>query len=248
MKYKNASDIFPEKLLRQVQKYVSGELVYIPAGDSKKAWGETSGYLKYLSDRNNEIRKQYHAGVSMEQLSENYHLSFESIKKIVYSKKEEKRLEYQCSLSSAEEYARAGKIDTWIHTYLLSDGHNQEFSDGLKLFDRYFIGPITMPLKLFHRICGPEENMQYRIDEVWFEKRVVKLQRVIQETPDMPPLIAHYVEHDFELNDGNHRLEAYSRLGIKEHPMIIWITEEEEYKEFQERFGQYLEGAPVVRK
>lgn len=43
MKYKNASDIFPEKLLRQIQKYVSGELVYIPAGDSKKAWGETIG-------------------------------------------------------------------------------------------------------------------------------------------------------------------------------------------------------------
>ena len=167
MKYKNACDIFPEKLLRQIQKYVSGELVYIPAGDSKKAWGETSGYLKYLSDRNNEIRERYHAGASME---------------------------------------------------------------------------------LFHRICGPEENMRYRIDEAWFEKQVVKLQRVIQETPDMPPLIVHYVEHDFELNDGNHRLEAYSRLGIKEHAVIVWITEEEEYKEFQERFGSYMEDAPVVRK
>lgn len=64
----------------------------------------------------------------------------------------------------------------------------------------------------------------------------------------MPPLIAHYVEHDFELNDGNHRLEACSRLGIKEYPVILWITEEEEYKEFREKYPEYLKDAIVIRK
>ena len=36
MKYKNAKDIFPENLLRQIQKYVSGELIYIPSDTQKK--------------------------------------------------------------------------------------------------------------------------------------------------------------------------------------------------------------------
>ena len=39
MAYRNARDIFPEGLLRQIQKYVSGETIYIPAGVEKKDWG-----------------------------------------------------------------------------------------------------------------------------------------------------------------------------------------------------------------
>ena len=69
-------------------------------------------------------------------------------------------MEYKCILSSAKEYVANGKIEEWIHKYQLSDGHNAEFSHGLKLFDRYFLGPIKMPLFLFSRCCGPEENMR----------------------------------------------------------------------------------------
>ena len=32
MGYRNAQDIFPEGLLRQIQRYVAGETIYIPAG------------------------------------------------------------------------------------------------------------------------------------------------------------------------------------------------------------------------
>ena len=41
MKYENGKDIFPERLLKQIQKYVSGKLVYIPSRSEKKTdWGE----------------------------------------------------------------------------------------------------------------------------------------------------------------------------------------------------------------
>ena len=30
MKYKNAQDILPDQLLRELQKYVSGETIYVP--------------------------------------------------------------------------------------------------------------------------------------------------------------------------------------------------------------------------
>ena len=52
MGYRNAQDIFPEGLLRQIQRYVAGETIYIPAGNEKKAWGETSGYQRYIRERN----------------------------------------------------------------------------------------------------------------------------------------------------------------------------------------------------
>ena len=179
LKYDNGRDIFPERLLKQIQKYVSGKLVYIPSSDKKRAWGETSGYKQYLIERNRDIKSKFNAGASVEQLADEYYLSCESIKKIIYSKKEVFTMEYECTLSSAQSFAKNGKLEEWVHTYLLSDGHNKDFSDGLKLFDRYFLGPVKMPLSLLTRCCGPEENMKWRINEEWFEK-----------------------------NDGNHRLEA----------------------------------------
>lgn len=247
MKYKNAKDIFPENLLKQIQRYVSGEVIYIPARNERKSWGETSGYHQFLSERNHDIRNKYKNGVDIENLMSKYHLSYESIRKILYQK-EDIILHYSTSLSSAKDYASCGKIDEWIHTYLKTDGHNDALSDGLKLFDRYYIGPITMPLKLFKRCCGPEENMTYHIDEKWFYSHVEDLKKVLEVNPDMPPLIAHYVEHDFELNDGNHRLEAYNQLKYLEIPVIIWITEDEEYQEFQQKYGNYMLNTSIIRR
>lgn len=151
---------------------------------------------------------------------------------------------YACTLS--REYAAHSRLEEWVHTYLLSDGHNKEFSDGLKLFDRYFLGPAVMPLKLFRRCCGPEETMRWRINQEWFENHVRELEEVIQREKDMPPLIAHYfvgedsADGEFELNDGNHRLEAYSRLGIGEYAVIVWITEKNEYDLFLSKYSGYL--------
>ncbi len=40
MKYENDKDIFPERLLKQIQKYAAGNLVYIPATENKKDWAK----------------------------------------------------------------------------------------------------------------------------------------------------------------------------------------------------------------
>lgn len=241
MKYENGRDIFPERLLKQIQKYAAGKLVYIPSMDQKKDWGESTGYRDYLLKRNHDIRLKFRNGVTIEQLTDEYCLSYETIRKIVYSKKEVFVMEYKSTLSSAIGYAGNGKLEKWVHTYLLSDGHNKEFSDGLKLFDRYFLGPVKMPLSLFQRCCGPEEDMKWIIPRENFEKKVEALKEIISAENDMPPLIVHYVDGVFELNDGNHRLEAYSRLGIKEYYVIVWITEKEEYVDFMKKYSSYME-------
>ena len=240
MKYANGREIFPEQLLRQIQKYAAGQLVYIPAGEVKRSWGEMSGYRRYLAERNQELKAKFTAGADIERLAEAYCLSVESVKRIVYSKKEVCVLEYQCTLSSAKAYAATGRLEEWVHAYLLSDGDNKEFSDGLKLFDRHFIGPIRMPLHLFTRCYGPEEGMKFRAHAQWFEENVSRLMEVIRQEEDMPPLIVHYVDGGFELNDGNKRHEACKRLGIPEYDVIVWITEQWEYDEFMAKYGQYL--------
>lgn len=241
MKYENGKDIFPEKLLKQIQKYAAGKLVYIPASETKKDWGESTGYQKYLLKRNSDIRLRFRNGVKIEQLSDEYCLSQETIKKIVYSKKEVYTMEYSNTLTSAIGYARNGKLEEWIHTYLKSDGHNPEFSDGLKLFDRYFLGPVKMPLNLFTRCCGPEEGIKWQIPEDNFKWKVNQLMEVIEKGTDLPPLIVHYGDGGFELNDGNHRHEAYKKLGIEEYFVIVWITEKEEYAEFMEKYSRFMQ-------
>ncbi|MCJ8014546.1 CD3324 family protein [Paenibacillus sp. KQZ6P-2] len=87
MKYVNAETVFPEWLLSELQQYVQGDWIYIPAiKGSRKAWGERSGSREALRRRNADIRKQYARGQSMEELSSVYGLAYDTIKKIVYSK------------------------------------------------------------------------------------------------------------------------------------------------------------------
>ena len=162
MAYRNAQDIFPEGLLRQIQRYVSGETVYVPAREEKKAWGETSGYQQYIRERNRDIRAAFAQGASIGQLMEQYALSWDTVRRIVYSRKEIAMLKYSAALSSARAYGQAGKLDAWIHLYLNEDGRNIPFSDGLKRFDRYYFSPALFPIRLFHRCAGPEPEMKYR--------------------------------------------------------------------------------------
>jgi len=121
MIYENAADIFPKEVLAQVQKYVAGKLVYIPAGGKKLSWGESSSYKTYLRGRNNEMRARFTDGESVEMLAAAYALSYDTVKKIVYTKKEEV-MEYTCSLSSAKAFAAAVRLEDWIHIYCLYNG------------------------------------------------------------------------------------------------------------------------------
>ena len=220
----------------EVARQFGGETVYIPNLCQLRN-----------SARNRDIRARFAIGETIDQLAERYHLSCESIKRIVYCRKESIQMEYQGTLSSAQEWSRQGMLEEWVHAYLLSDGHNEPFSDGLKMVDRMFLGPVKMPLALFHRCTGPvEEGLKFQVHPVAWESHVRQLMEVIPHEPDIPPLIVHYLipegktEGEFELNDGNTRWEAYTRLGIKEAHVIIWITDRYEYDQFMERYGEYV--------
>lgn len=84
MKYRNASEIFPDDLLKEIQKYASGELIYIPEKSKKKDWGSKSGAKDYYLTRNTEIRKKHREGVKITELSLEYGLSHDTIRRILY--------------------------------------------------------------------------------------------------------------------------------------------------------------------
>ena len=88
MKYRKASDVLPDDLLREVQKYVNGEALYFPKHKERKKWGENSGARSFYRDRNQAIQEQFRAGESIDSLSKAYHLSVETIRKILYETQE----------------------------------------------------------------------------------------------------------------------------------------------------------------
>lgn len=105
----NGKEIFPDKLLRQIQKYVSDQTVYIPAKEKRKSWGEKSGSKKYIFERNREIKQKFRNGTSIDALSDQYFLSIESIKRIVYSKKEEHRMNLKSTSPSITDFSAKEK-------------------------------------------------------------------------------------------------------------------------------------------
>ena len=87
MKYINANEILPASLVEELQNYVQAEYLYVPAKKNQhKSWGELSGYRKALSKRNEVVKAQYRAGVKIEVLAKQYHLSVYTIRKIIYRK------------------------------------------------------------------------------------------------------------------------------------------------------------------
>lgn len=87
MKYVSVDGILPDNLIREIQKYIQGEYIYIPVmPEKKKKWGENTKSREYLLIRNAEIQSRYISGKGISDLAQEFFLSESSIKKIVYSK------------------------------------------------------------------------------------------------------------------------------------------------------------------
>lgn len=151
-------------------------------------------------------------------------------------------MDYEGTLTGCRRWADAGRLADWVHAYLLSDGDNEPFSTGQKEEEAVFHGPVTMPMSLFTRCSGPaEEGLTFRVDAGWWAYKVERIVQAVQAGADLPPLIIGWRgDADvFELNDGNHRWEAFRQLGIAEYPVILWCHREE-LPRLLERYGHLM--------
>lgn len=88
--YVKAEDVLPETLLEAIQEYVQGVEIYIPKRpETKLGWGELNGTRKQIFLRNGEIVRRYAQGESIHALMERYHLSYDSIRKILSNSRKE---------------------------------------------------------------------------------------------------------------------------------------------------------------
>ena len=88
MEYINAKNVLPKTLILKIQQYVDGGIIYIPQKDNdKRLCGTSTNSRNEIVERNNEIKNKKKNGATIDDLMTEYHLSYDTIKSIVYRKK-----------------------------------------------------------------------------------------------------------------------------------------------------------------
>ncbi|WP_197029589.1 CD3324 family protein [Butyrivibrio sp. AE3004] len=212
MKYENAKNILPEKLLEEVQKYAEGKVIYIPKKESAKGWGEASGYRKRLNKRNSIICNRYSAGHSIMEIAEEFYLSPETIKKLVYGKKVNLPM-FSPTITSAEKYASQGLGEEWVRTFLsILDKEIPDYSE-------YFMSDlIRIPLRLINY------------------KNVEKMEYNAEDFSNLP-LIVIYKNHAFSVPYQQEYLQFLKQEKRNSHYAFVFACNEE-YGYFWNNFGK----------
>ena len=119
MKYGNATELLPSQLLQELQKYAQGKTIYVPKV-KREPWGESTGAKTFYSRRNADVRKQFSLGASLERLGDEYFISEDAVKKIVYKKgdvtMDANKIDYSKYFWQNELVrVRRAKPDDWKH-------------------------------------------------------------------------------------------------------------------------------------
>lgn len=228
MKYENANNLLPTELLHQVQKYAAGKLLYVPSNDGKRNWGEASGYKEKLQKRNLMICNKYANGMTISDLADEYFLSLDSIKKIIYFKKKLEILEYSPTLISAVEYANSGMLEEWTQSFFLFTCNKQMISEQLIGEENIYFGVIKLPLRLV------QAN---GIDEIDYDELLKTYGGNISE---MPPLIIRFVNNKFHVLIQNDMFSILKKRMVNAYPAIILIKGNDDYKLYKKNYDQNL--------
>ena len=214
MKYENAKDILPASLLEEVQKYAEGKLIYIPKTEKPKGWGEASGYRERLNKRNAAICSRYSAGHSVLEIAEEFFLSPETVKKLVYGKKVNLPM-FSPTVNSAEQYSAAGMGEEWVRTYLSSiDETVPDISD-------FFMSELVrIPL----RFIDIDEAKEIAPDKSFFEV----------------PLIVIFDNGDFSAPYQAEYLNSLKQEKRNSHYAFVFARNEE-YNYFWNNYGKHFQ-------
>lgn len=92
MSYINAEEVLPKNLIDEIQKYIDGQLMYIPRkNENVLSWGEKNGTKVKLAERNQMIVNRFYSGETITELSQAYYLSEKRIQGIIHEYESSKK-------------------------------------------------------------------------------------------------------------------------------------------------------------
>lgn len=90
MAYQNAFELLPEEIVKEIQKYVNGTILYIPKRPTERLpWGSKTASKEMLRRRNQQIYQEYLMGKSTRELAGSYYLDIKSIQRIIRTMKKQ---------------------------------------------------------------------------------------------------------------------------------------------------------------
>ena len=138
--------------------------------------------------------------------------------------------------------AEQGRLEAWIQAYLnTGKAFHQRLAAWFDREERFWTGPVEVPLGRLIRRYGPEEAMLWKESRENWERRVTAIQNAFEEPREMPPMIARAVREELGgeagvfrllLNDGAHRHEALKRLGETTFWVLLWFDSAAQQREF----------------
>lgn len=130
MKYRNAAELLPPQLLQELQKYAQGRTFYVPKV-RREPWGAGTGAKAFYSRRDADVRSRFSRGATPENLSEEYFISQDAVKKIVYKKRGAvMEINYDNYFWQNELVrVRRSKPDDWKHHKISYDSDDRFFTD-----------------------------------------------------------------------------------------------------------------------
>ena len=138
---------------------------------------------------------------------------------------------------SAHKWARDGKVEAWVHKYLLSGKggrSNPEFSEGLKREKRWWNGPVELYLDELSPAVGTHPGMEFVVDKEDWYAWTSRLAKSFSHPTSLPPLITEYRAGELSIRDGNTRYGAMRLLGWMKCWVIIWYNSERDYHQHRE--------------
>jgi len=136
----------------------------------------------------------------------------------------------QFDVDEAQAYARSGRIGEWVHAYLETGSWaNPGLSNGLRLQQRWWVGPVSVGIDTPIRVEGPEAEMEYVVPAHLWALKLSQLAAGFTDVMAVPPLIVENRSGFLSVRDGNHRLAAMRQKGWPECWVLIWYNTEAEY-------------------
>jgi hypothetical protein len=138
---------------------------------------------------------------------------------------------------SAQKWAKDGKVEEWVHKYLLSGKGGKsdpEFSEGLKGEKRWWNGPVELDLDDLSPAVGTDPGLEFVVDPNRWYAWTSRLAKTFSNPASLPPLIAEYRGGELSIRDGNTRYGAMRLLGWKTGWVIVWYNSEGDYQRHSE--------------
>ena len=146
---------------------------------------------------------------------------------------------------SAQKWAKDGRIEEWVHKYLLSGKGGKsdpEFSEGLKREKRWWNGPAELDLDDLSPAVGTDPGMEYVVDKDSWYAWTSGLAKSFSNPAAVPPLIAEYRGGELSIRDGNTRYGAMRLLGWTKCWVVVWYNSESDYHQHNDRLSRRKTG------